>query len=192
MESQHWLGLYFNSETMTWSLPRYKLFVIYASLIASYLTLLLSLLTFFLSVAISMTLPCSRPSFMPLKPLYSFFFVSLETMTKVVVAFLIRFGKICFSGDRPFLPLLWLSSLLSSSGSSLHSLVFYSDAAGGVFHMYEKLPHLYPRRGAASVRGQSPEDVWASSFLSWPPSLLSTAVQTFHDESLNVESRKVE
>jgi hypothetical protein len=44
---------------------------------------------------------------MPLKPPYSFFFMSLETMTKVAVAFLIRFGKIYFSGGRPFLPLLW-------------------------------------------------------------------------------------
>ncbi len=77
-------------------------------------------------------------------------------------------------------------------GPPFTALVFYSDAAGGVFPMYERLPHMYPTRGAASIGGQSPVDAWFHSFLSWPPSLLSStlssALHAFGHKSSTLEA----
>jgi hypothetical protein len=81
--------------------------------------------------------------------------------------------------------LFWRQAILSATkgfplsfppqGTPFSALTFYSDAAAGVFPMYEKIPHLFPKRGAASLGGQDPTDIWFSSYLSWPPSLLSSA-----------------
>ncbi len=58
--------------------------------------------------------------------------------------------------------------------------------------MYERLPHMYPKRGAASIGGQSPADAWFHSFLSWPPSLLSStlssALHAFGHKSSTLEA----
>jgi len=54
------------------------------------------------------------------------------------------------------------------------ALHFYSDAAAGVFPMYEKFPTLYPPRGAASLGGISPDSLWFACRLTWPPALLSS------------------
>ena len=55
--------------------------------------------------------------------------------------------------------------------------------------MYERLPHMYPKRGAASIGGQSPADAWFHSFLSWPPSsTLSSALHAFGHKSSTLEA----
>jgi hypothetical protein len=55
------------------------------------------------------------------------------------------------------------------------ALIFYTDAAAGVYPLMASRPDLFPSRGVAAVAGSDTDSIWAVIRLVWPASLLSTA-----------------
>ncbi len=113
-------------------------------------------------------------------PLLLFRKVLSQFMMHEVLSFLIRFRKTYFFGGKLFVLLLLAFPSLFPLKAPLAPLWFSIQMQQEEFSpMYGKLPHFYPKRGAASIGGKNPDDVWFSSFLSWPPSLLSTALSSY-------------
>jgi hypothetical protein len=81
--------------------------------------------------------------------------------------------------------LVWRAAILTAAASlpispqitapPFTALVFYTDAAAGVYPQMAYAPQLYPPRGVAAVAGSDTNSIWAVIRLIWPPSLLSTA-----------------
>ncbi len=81
--------------------------------------------------------------------------------------------------------LVWRAAILTAAASlpispqttapPFTALVFYTDAAAGVYPQMAYAPQLFPPRGVAAVAGSNTDSIWAVIRLIWPPSLLSTA-----------------
>jgi hypothetical protein len=187
------LGIYFNSESMTWAVPHYK-FVRYIRCIDAFLSNATVCLDDLHSLCGYLNdFALFSPFFKAFKAPIFYFLHEFKDDTKCrlpiphqVCKDLHFWRQAIFSATQGF-PLSF-----PPQGPPFTALVFYSDAAGGVFPMYERLPHMYPKRGAASIGGQSPEDAWFHSYLSWPPSLLSStlssALHAFGHKSSTLEA----
>jgi hypothetical protein len=169
------LGIYFNSENLSWSLPKRK-----AHTIAAAIDLFLGQPTTFLP---------------PLQHLLGLF-----NDTCLMFDFLrilrapLQFFHNSFTDDKSIaLPipsavkddlLTWRSMLPALlAGLPIHppprgppftSLIFWSDAAAGI-HLPPPAGHpSLPPRGVASLGGQSIFDTWFAARLTWPENLLTS------------------
>ena len=169
------LGLYFDSKNMTWSLPQYK-FSRYIRAIDSFLMQTCVSLHETQSLAGSLNdFALFSPFFKAFKGPLLFFIHQFkdDTTCRLRIPHSVR-------KDLYF----WREAINAAKSGFLLSLPpqnppftalhFYSDAAAGVFPMYEKFPTLYPPRGAASLGGISPDSLWFACRLTWPPAILST------------------
>jgi hypothetical protein len=170
------LGIIFNSKTLSWSLPNYKT--------AKYLHCIDSLLH---------GAKCSLSQLQQLLGFLNDFshFCDFMHIFKTPLLLFIR----RFEADlHILLPLpqavrcdllVWRAAILTASQSlpisppmtapPFTALIFYTDAAAGVYPLMASRPDLFPSRGVAAVAGSDTDSIWAVIRLVWPASLLSTA-----------------
>jgi hypothetical protein len=170
------LGIVFDSKTLSWSLPDYKL--------AKYL------------YSIDCLLASPTCTLSHLQHLLGFLndfshFCDFMHIFKTPLLLFIRQFKDDLQLHLP-LPtavrsdiLVWRAAILSAAKSlpigppptapPFTALIFYTDAAAGVYPLMGTYPHLFPARGVAAVAGSDVNSIWAVIRLVWPPSLLSTA-----------------
>jgi hypothetical protein len=169
------LGLYFDSKNMTWSLPQYK-FSRYIRAIDSFLMETCVSLHETQSLAGSLNdFALFSPFFKAFKGPFLFFIHKFtdDPSCRLRIPHSVRkdlyFWREAINAAKSGFPLS-----MPPQNPPFTALHFYSDAAAGVFPMYEKFPSLYPPRGAASLGGISPDCLWFACRLTWPPALLSS------------------
>jgi hypothetical protein len=187
------LGVIFDSTTLSWSIPTYKM--------AKYLHCIDSILQ---------TAKCSLCQLQQLLGFLNDFshFCDFMQVFKTPLLLFIR----QFEADlHTLLPipqavrrdlLVWRAAILTAgqslpispppSAPPFTALIFYTDAAAGVYPNMASRPDLFPPREVAAVAGSDTSSIWAVIRLVWPPSLLSTAKdhrnQDFGHKSTTLEA----
>ncbi len=186
------LDIWFDSKTMTWSLPEEK--------ISRYIIAIDSVLS---SPSISLRSLQAVLGFINDFAIFSLFFKAFKFPLHY---FLRQFREndhillslppaakqdLCFYREAMQAALHGLPLSKPTQNPPFSALSFFSDAAAGVFPLYEKLPHLFPSRGGVSFGGQFGDFPWCAAQLIWPPSLLSSAKSSegkfFGDKSSTLE-----
>jgi hypothetical protein len=169
------LGLLFDSTKMTWALPYYK-FSRYVNSLDSFLS------DSFASLHDVQSLAGFLNDFALFSPFFKAFKAPLlyflhefkdDPKSRLFIPHQVR-QDLYFWREAIFSATTGFPLSLPPQGPPFTALCFYSDAAAGIFPMYERFPHLYPPRGGASLGGLSPDTIWFACRLTWPPALLSS------------------